>query len=491
MAFVDDPNSQSDQQVAGATPLSTGQDSSAPMAEGSQNTAPTGSTIQSQPSESPSGPQSSTINKKAPKASSGMFTNIQKYVDKNKPQAQRIAGAVTQDVGKQAEQIRQAAQEKQQQQQQTLQANQNLIQQNQDWAQQQVQGIMGGETTPQQPSQEDISKFQNLMQGNVQGIQQVGDLNLAQQQNRASALARLAEGAGTEQGRRNLLGETFRKQGDYTQGMSGLDQLITSGDKTARESLVTGIGEQAQGLQSQLGDISTQARQGLASQQQALKGLGGEITSLGTEAASGIKSDIQSKVDQEQATRQAIMEGFDPTQTDFYNRVQELKAIYNPELSGLKLSRLLNAGAGSLWGRNWDDFISDSSRFSSYDDLVNKAQFSQKEQNMLGLGPEEMRYFNDATLYELNPLGSRIANKLANYNLESDLATQLEKAGATRGSFNENRDLTLANLASEDQISRYNALKSLLGQSDIITPESKQDYVSSEELQSILDRYKL
>lgn len=522
MAFVDDPNSQSDQQVAGASPLSTGQDSSAPMVEGSQNTAPTGSTIQSQAPESSSAPQGSTINKKAPKASSGMFTNIQKYVDKNKPQAQKIAGAVTQDVGKQAEQIRQAAQEKQQQQQQTLQANQNLIQQNQDWAQQQVQGIVGGETVPQQPAQEDISKFQNLMQGNVQGIQQVGDLNLAQQQNRASALARLAEGAGTEQGRRNLLGETFRKQGDYTQGMSGLDQLITSGDKAARESLVTGIGEQAQGLKSQLGDITTQAQQGLASQQQALRSLGGDISGLATGAASGIKSDIQSQLDAELAARGGLSQ-----------QISELTSQRQDQLQGLKdfYGNIINPTMEKMKGRASYDYFRDQlgkalggQEFNIFgeinpEELANINQALQYNPEESSYSPEEFAkqrfkdwmdyigYGDYASQEGLSQLGQKYGTDVLRdfgidfqnqYQTRKELGTTsnpVEKAlnelGVNQNSLDSMSDLNLNNLASEDQINRYNALKSLLGQSDIILPESRQDYASAEELQSILDRYKL
>lgn len=95
MAFVDDPNKNTgDNQIAGGSPLSSG--GATPAA--TQDTGAQTSGGSSQPSQIQAGSQTSTTNKKAPKASSGMFTNIQKYVEKNKPQAQNIATAVTGDV---------------------------------------------------------------------------------------------------------------------------------------------------------------------------------------------------------------------------------------------------------------------------------------------------------------------------------------------------------------------------------------------------------
>jgi hypothetical protein len=58
--------------------------------------------------------------KKAP-ASSGMFTNIQNYVNKNQPQAQKMAKASTQDFSKQAADIRKATEDKQTQQKERIQ----------------------------------------------------------------------------------------------------------------------------------------------------------------------------------------------------------------------------------------------------------------------------------------------------------------------------------------------------------------------------------
>lgn len=510
MAFVDDPNSQDSQQIAGESPLSSGNDTS-PMADNQApaNVGSTGSTIQSQTSEDMSGPQTGTVNKKAPKASSGMFTNIQKYVEKNKPQAQKIAGAVTQDVGKQAEQIRQAAAEKQAQQQQTIQANQNLINQNQDWANQQVQNIMNPglqaqapETSQlrtggivqatqlpqvQAPSVEDASRFQQLMSGNIQGLQSVQDLNLAQQQNRASALAQLAGDAGTEEGRRNLLGQTFRKQGDYTRGMSGLDQLITSGDQAAREALVAGTAEQAQGLQSQLGDISAQARQDLAGQQEAIRNLSGDITSLATDPLTGIQTDIQSQIEAEQAAREGLIPEYQTLEKQYSDRMQQLRDIY---------------GDTSYWGSKLDKALVQSLRGSGHwygTDELNKlsgASLSDQDLRLLGIDKnwydqniERMQKYNDADTPYLSFAGNLRSQILKSAD-PAAVQKALEQEGLTLSQLQSGKDLSMANLASEEQINRYNALKSLLGQQDIIAPEAKKDYVSSEELQAILDKYK-
>jgi hypothetical protein len=282
MPFVDDPNdNQENTGVAGAAPLSQGTPSQ-PMQD-SENMSQQAASGPAAGSEAPA--QQAATNKSAKKASSGMFNNIQKYVNKNRPQAQKMAGAVTSDVSKQAGEIRQAAEAKQAQQNQAIQANQNVMDQNRTFAQGQVDNIMNPTQqapTTQASPEDNQQKFQDLMSGKVQGYNKAQDLNLAQQQNKSAALKSLAQGANTEQGRRNLLGETFQKQGAYTRGQSGLDQLITSGDQAARESLIQGTQATAKGLSDDLGNISQIAAGNLAAQQEQKNQFGEDITNIAT-----------------------------------------------------------------------------------------------------------------------------------------------------------------------------------------------------------------
>ena len=331
MAY-DASNNQPDQnQVVSSTPLSGGQQpASQPQPSDSQpSQAPSQpSTVQAGMSSTQAGAQQQPQQQKS--ASSGMFTNIQKYVQKNKPQAQKMSQAVTQNVGSQASEIAQQAEKKQQQMEQSLQANQAAMDKQKEEAAGIVGNVMGADYDPttgqftaqpaQQPeqapvtpdqgqpaptSEEQQARFQELMQGPT-GISQVGNLNLGQQQQKARALEQMAGTAGTEQGRRGLLQDTFRKGGDaYTSGMSGLDQLIVSGDEKARTQMVEGVQQQADQLNQQLQTIGSDASKAKMAQDLAMKNFGGDISSLGEDAQAA----IMAQVDQQVADQQAALQG--------------------------------------------------------------------------------------------------------------------------------------------------------------------------------------
>jgi hypothetical protein len=407
MAY-DASNNQPDQnQVVSSTPLSGGQQPAAQTQpqDSQPNQAPSQpSTVQAGMSSTQAGAAQQPTQQKS--ASSGMFTNIQKYVQKNKPQAQKMASAVTQNVGSQASEIAQQAKQKEAQMKESLAANTAAMEAQKKEAGQIVGGIMGAnydtttgqfqaqpaqpQVTPemqQQPAQqseqqhiptlesqqtivgemkeaddayrnkqivnpyegkqagdviirpkkdqwgrfvgteevtitqemidnygkplggttnqpvltpeEQQARFQELMQGPT-GISQVGNLNIAQQNQRARALQQLAGTANTEMGRRGLLQDTFRQGGkEYTQGMGSLDQLITSGDQQAREALVTGVQEQATGLQDQLQQVSSEANKAKMAQDMAMKNFGTDVTNMATQA---LESDQFSNLDQNYET---------------------------------------------------------------------------------------------------------------------------------------------------------------------------------------------
>jgi len=277
MPFVDDPNDNNDNTgVAGVNPLAQGaqqQNYDAAAEDNSQQAASAGTTdIQSSSS------QSAGSNKKPAKASSGMFTNIQNYVAKNQPQAQKIAGAVTGGISNQASEIRKVSEEQQALQNKLLQSNQGLIDNARSSATSAVNQIVAPQTTPTAPAAS-VDDFKKYMSSNV-GQSQVQDLNLSQQQLRSDALSQLAKSAETEQGRRDLLGQTFKKQGAYTRGMSGLDQLITSGDKTAREALIGGVRDTSGQLKSDINTIRSTQEGLVGDQRRKLDSFGNEIRSL-------------------------------------------------------------------------------------------------------------------------------------------------------------------------------------------------------------------
>lgn len=329
MAYDASNNQQDQEQVASSTPLSSGQQPAAqPQGQDSQasQAAPSQpSTVQAGMSSTQAGAAQQPQQSNKP-ASSGMFTNIQKYVQKNKPQAQKMAGAVTENVGSQASEIADQAKQKQDQMNQSLQANQQSMETQKKEAEGMIQNIMQPQAqqpmqqpavngieqaqqpeTPvqaQQPSMEEQqARYQELMQG-PQGLTDVGNLNLAEQSQKARALQQMAGQAGTEMGRRNLLQDTFKKQGEYTQGMGGLDQLITSGDAQAREALTTGVQEQANNLNNQLQEVGSETNKAKMAQEMAMKNFGQDISKLSTDAQQSIMDQVNTEVTNQQSLLQ-------------------------------------------------------------------------------------------------------------------------------------------------------------------------------------------
>lgn len=417
MAYDASNNKQDQNQVVSSTPLSGGQQPAAQtQPQDSQSTqAPSQpSTVQAGMSSTQAGAAQQPTQQKS--ASSGMFTNIQKYVQKNKPQAQKMASAVTQNVGSQASEIAEQAKQKEAQMKESLAANTAAMEAQKKEAGQIVGGIMGADYDPttgqyQAPASPDLNRtqvvdskqyatggqihgggmvqkpgkeidpnqnqikaaldqsrqdnqnynnwvqstlgdqydtyqqeldairnrqlpmdfgpgsaneragqknaediaalnekygvgrdiygeqrFQELMKGPT-GVSEVGNLNIAQQNQKARALQQLAGTANTEMGRRGLLQDTFRQGGkEYTQGMGSLDQLITSGDQQAREALVTGVQEQAQGLQDQLQQVGSDANKAKMAQDMAMQQFGTDISQLGADAQAAILGQVDEQV---------------------------------------------------------------------------------------------------------------------------------------------------------------------------------------------------
>lgn len=557
MAFVDNNSQDTQSQVAGASPLSTGTNS-VPMNTEQAPTGSTGSTIQSQAPEGSNVPQSGTTNKKAPKASSGMFTNIQKYVDKNKPQAQQMAGAVTQDIGKQAEQIRQAAAEKQALQQQTLKANQNLIDQNTQWANQQVQGILNPtNTVPTEndtpitvtPQDTDIDRFQQLLRGKIDGIQQVGDLNLTQQQSRAQALSQLAGSANTEEGRRNLLGETFKKQANYNRGMSGLDQLITSGDAQAREALIQGTLGQSEALQQGLGDIQSTSRSETSENQRILQNLGQNINDIALNPLEGIQGNIDSTYEQTLAERAALLnpesEEYKQALAAAENQIGQLQNTFGsrgayadylesvlPTLKSdgrVTIQQYIDAtrefdrtGGIQLPGRTTKDSWG---RITTVPGKVLKGKEAEEYLSSGGgarMSHHKHRVGTRDTLRDLDKILSQNSDLYgtkgidtgfsSNYNMSQMLGGSYDKASeqlknigtaeeavqrrlAQEAGINYDQllagdDIGRYDTASQDQINKMNALNKLLGKNEIVEEQlGDRKYTSAEALRNLLAKY--
>ena len=615
MAFVDDPNKNSQETpVSGPAPLSN----EAPMVNTSDQSvtpgsnAPTSSTGASINQVTSKG---SSTNKKAPRASSGAYTNIQKYVEKNKPQAQKMAGAVSKDVGKQAESIRNAVESQKAQKENILQANTQAIQGATDWAKNLVGNITGqqlerqteptpgfvqpkleqqpynpteggrtqnynqpitpydltklpeksdllskqesvitGEVTggqptieqpsvPYQPSEEDIARFQSLMQGNVQGVQAPQDLNIRKDQAKANALQQLAGTANTEAGRRNLLQQTFQKQGDYTRGMSGLDQLITSGDQAAREQMVTGTQGQAQTLQDQLQSALTGYQGQQRAQQAQLAGLGEKVKGWGTEAVGDIESQLQTNLDNEITARMNAGEDYqtalDNAKNTYDQYLKDLGSVENIQ----DVAKILKGADTSLWGRGesvfgdlasgdyqiYDPTLDIGSKYETggYRKLtpeeiasgnfrlarVNEDQLRKVFDEISGrYNPEGYDKIDSDEIWKKAWKGSKSSSKAKEdqrfkassiVNAFKNLSSQLQQRGqggnitkmlqSQLGGQNledyfKAEGLDKFDLASEEDLNKYNNLKKILGQSEVVD-EQLDDAVKTESLNELLRKY--
>lgn len=522
MAYDASNNKQTEEEnVAGAKPLgSTG--ASAPQMETQQDSAPTPTNVGQSSLEAQTdqqGPSRST-----PKASSGRFTNIQKYVEKNRPQAQKLSQAVSQDVGQQAQEIRQATEQKQAQTQQKLQANQQVLDQQRQFAQQQVNQALQG----QQAGQEDVQRVQQLAQGQVQGLQAVQPFDLSQEQARAQALQNLAGNVRTEQGRRNLLTQTFQDQGDYSRGLAGLDQLILSGDDQARTGLIQGIEGQTADLQQALRNIQAQTRAGIAGEQQARQQLGQDITSQITSGLEGVDTDIDTAYEQELARRQALLAddgllqqtlaGGDQLIQDrlallqggnYANLLREVlpEARRIAQERGIRESDFYEEGIDNYIrslasGGKGDTFTTAS---TSDNDMVSHHKHRQSIRALmdavgarLGLpdvyGTQQLGTSfggnNQAYIDALRSLPQYYKNQLSNVNVQDLVGTDIEsQLGTSLDDLRAGADLQRLDVAGDENIARFNALKNLLGQSDVITEQSYDDYVSAEELEELLGKY--
>lgn len=434
MAYDASNNKTDQQQVAGSTPLGQGGSTPATNPTPDSNSATSSPTPMSGSSSTGATSQGPTQSKSG-KASSGMFTNIQKYVEKNRPQAQKISSAVTQDVGNQASEIRQQAEQKTAQTNQQLAANQSAIDEQRNFAQQQVNAIMNpqtqaptappipvaGESTnrteqatmstinPYEANETDAEKFQRLMQGDLQGVNQVQGINLAQQKSKAQALQNLAGGVRTEQGRKNLLAQTFADNGQYTRGMSGLDQLILAGDDTARTGLIEGIQNQAGTLSDELTGIETDVRGRIDQQGRTFDNFGNEVTDLAQGNVNVMDDEMEQTYQNALQERQALL---DPTSAEYQAaaggaqaRLDELNTVLGDRDAFLNYAKQFSGvdeTGGHTPSRNLglNAYMGDIEEFKN----TGSIQTTGKVPDLDSLGRHKRDPFNNRPMYKDGPV---------------------------------------------------------------------------------------
>jgi len=591
MAYDASNNKDDQSNVMGSTPLSQG---STPIAQDQSqgDSAPTPSAPSSGASSTGMSSQGSSTSKAAPKSSSGMFTNIQNYVKKNQPQAQKMSQAVQADTGSQASEIRQAAEKKQAQTASIIGTNNQAIQAEKDFATQTVGNIMNtpepvaplsptpaataqqtdatattAEPSPVVPeapvaapvtSEDDMARFQAAMAGNVTGVQDVANTNFSSETNKAQALRGLAQNATSEQGRKNLLRGTFgdRDQG-YSRGMAGLDQLILGGDEAARTDLIQGIQGQSEGLQTDIKGLQQQELESLGAQRQALKNIGADITGIGTGAETGLTDQFTSDYDAALAERTALL---NPESAEYMAATQGSQAELD-RLGGIlgdrsKYASFLEGGMGNMSRDNkttgFDKYFNSMKEFEKTGKIVIPGTTS----GSAGMGnrrvtPTRVLEGDAAKDYLNNFAGSRVTHhknrqavdKMAAFanagimggadqqdlyglkGIDRGLTTEnnqvyRDRLGGSFDKFNkqltglgtaddivQNRlareggidynrlaageDIGKYDTASDTNINKVNALRSLMGKSNQITDEQRGDkkFTSADSLRNLLAKY--
>jgi len=513
MAYDASNTQNNQQQVAGSTPLSQGGGQSAPMAQGDQapTSGPSTPATISPGQSSTQASQSQQPQQSNKPASSGMFTNIKSYVEKNQPAAQKMAGAVSQNVGDQASQIREQAEKKASDQKAALEANQKIMDQQKQEAANIIHsqtGIaVGGFQPPVQPAQPQVEqpqvdaeaqskRFQELMQTPT-GISQVGDLNLGQQQAKTQALQQMAQGANTEQGRMNLLKNTFGNQGEtqYTRGLSGLDQLVVSGDQAAREQMIKGTQDQANQLQQQIANVGSEANKAKMAQDIAMKNFGADISNLSTEAQNQILAEVDANIESQRSALASEIEQMRATAASQFGEnlqygstndlikgiMDNMRVDWNKEgdveaFSNWSLGRALGMDSRTLDQLNKQrkqsfggTFNEDSNLMITPEDrarLESNLYISQQQQNILNKQVQDM--LKNAADYGIDT--SKYAKDISSLGIQGttqDILKQGGRKGGDQGNkmyqydINKFKD-TLGNIFSDINLAKENSLQRLL-----------------------------
>lgn len=204
---------------------------------------------------------------------SGSFTNLNKYIEANKPQTSQMAQGIVKNVGQKSGQLRTDLTKKGEQFTQFTNPELQRLQTAGQTISPIIQkaGILAeGEKAPTEGiaglTKEQSDAFKNLYNktGEFQNYQAP---DTSPEQYRAQSLQNLAQSSKTSLGREQLLRDQFQRP-TYTQGQSALDNLLLQGDKANRTSLIQGIGQQTKSLGSDVQNLRKQALERLTNIEQ-------------------------------------------------------------------------------------------------------------------------------------------------------------------------------------------------------------------------------
>lgn len=469
------------------------------------------------------------------------FTDVKKYIQKNQPQAQKMASKAktgieskAADIGKQAQARRSALsnvidQNKKQLETEQTQAMETLNKtisgtpqighindqgmyyagsgssgamnakiegtydpskmysqdSQQHWlSKEDYDNLQKSQYSPKPIEMMNPSKFQEIMRGQTQ-LTALPELNLAQQEIAARRLGQ------AQMLVPNVLRETFAKpERTYTSGQQRLDELLLGGTGGASQLQQTARGT-SEDVLGRLAQMRAGVGADIAAQKLAQQQMGQDITSASEQAASGIVDPIQARLDAEIAARQGLLPEFTELDSSLSERMSQLRGLYGDDPFG-----------GQYDGKRFDKMLvqhlRDSGSLRKFGGDTASYGLTDQDIRNLGIDPEwyqsnvdKMRSYNNADTPYLG-----FARDLRNQIMESADPAALEKAllaeGLTPEQLVANKGLTLSNLASDEDIARYNALQGLTGETGDATllPEGRGEYLSEQELRDLLSKYR-
>jgi len=240
----------------------------------------------------PTQDQQQSIQKK-PKGS-GLFTNVQRYVNANKPQAQRLAGAVGRGITGQAQAINKQLEGQRTRFNKLVQGQEQQVQSARDFTERATQQAGTGVLTDPE-----FSKFQNIASGATR-FDQVAPPEFQKQQARTAALTRLLGSTKRPDARRQLLRQAFAQSSPYTRGQQSLDEAVLAANPQLAQTAVTEAQVPVDALQRQLQTARQAALEDLYGLRSATAGLTGHEGSAyqGVAGQEGRLTGLQGTLDQ-------------------------------------------------------------------------------------------------------------------------------------------------------------------------------------------------
>ena len=237
-----------------------------------------------------------------PQARSGMFTNIKNYVQKNKPAAENMAGAIGSKVQRTADIARKNIQNVQSQfsnlkEQSTL-ANRESAVADVTQAAQQAARMAQGANTATQDQDKRLASILDAQYKGPMDLRELGTYNETQQ--KTFEAQRLADQlSGSNQNRQELLRSTLERPGTrYSEGSKRLDQLLFGqGDPQA---LLRQKQQEIGSVVESLGQAETQARQDASDRAAEILGIRDEarqsLTDISTQRQKEVEDYLTSQL---------------------------------------------------------------------------------------------------------------------------------------------------------------------------------------------------